>query len=150
MMKPAVYHALNRLLTVLERSLPMYLSYATPWTHTGDEKALAALAHIVADQKLLAERVAQLVLELGPIDIGEFPIAFLDMHDLSLDFLLGRLVEYQKKDVAALQQWVEDLQSDRRAAAAAEEALGAARGQLETLQELQAELGKSPSTWSAT
>jgi hypothetical protein len=150
MTKHRVYHALNRLLTVLERSLPMYLSYASPWTRRGDEKAVQALEHIVAEQKRLAERASELVLEHGPIDMAEFPIEFLDMHDLSLDFLLSKLVEYQKRDVTALEQCAADLQSDRRAAAVAEEALGAARGQLETLEELRAELGASPSTWSTT
>jgi hypothetical protein len=145
--KPAIYNALNRLLTILERSLPMYLSYAAPWTRQGDEKAVRALEYIVDEQERLAARVAELVLELGPVNVGEYPFEFYDMHDLSLDYLLSRLVEFQKKDVAAIERTVDELQSDRRAAAAAEEALGAARGQLETLEELAAELGKSSSTW---
>lgn len=142
----SIYNALNRLLTILERSLPMYLSYAMPWTHKSNEKAVIALGHIVAEQKQLAARVAELVLEVGPMDLGEYPVEFYDTHDLSLDYLLTRLVVYQKRDVAALERCVEALQSDRRAAALAEEALGAARGHLETLEELAAELGKPSPT----
>ncbi|MGD9721128.1 MAG: hypothetical protein AB7O59_03620 [Pirellulales bacterium] len=141
------YNALNRLLTILERSLSMYLSYASPWLQTGDEKAVTALSHIVDEQKRLAARVAELVLERGPMDLGEYPHEFYDLHDLSLDFLLNKLVEYQKRDVAALEKSVEELQSDRAAASVAEEALGAARGHLETLEELAAELGNSSSRW---
>lgn len=136
MTKLGTYHALNRLLTILYRSLPLYLDYACPWTHRGDEKAVATLRNIVADQKQLSTRVAQAVLALGPTEIGEFPIEFLDMHDLSLDFLVKKLIEYQKKDIAALERCAAELAADRKAAALAEEALGAARGHLESLEEL--------------
>jgi ferritin-like protein len=147
MIKVGTHHVLNRLLTVLHRSLPMYLTYASPWTQRGDEQALATLRHIVEDQKQLANRVAQYILQNhGPIEIGEYPIEFLDTHDLSLDFLLTKLVEYQKKDIAALERCVAQLQSDRQAAALAEEALGAARGHLESLQDLADRLAKSSST----
>jgi hypothetical protein len=137
-----VYRALNRLLTILERSLPFYLSYTSPWTRERDEKATVALARIVEQQQELTARVAELVLEMGPMNLGEYPIEFYDLHDLSLEFLLGKLVEYQRKDIAALEKVVLKLQPDRRAAALAEEALGMARGHLETLEELAAESGK--------
>jgi hypothetical protein len=136
MTKLGTYRALNRLLTILYRSLPMYLDYACPWTRRGDEKALATLRNIVTDQKQLSTRVAQAVMEIGPTEIGEFPIEFLDMHDLSLDFLVKKLIEYQKKDIAALEQCAADLSAERKAAALAEEAMGAARGHLESLEEL--------------
>ena len=136
MSKQGVYQTLNRLLTVIERSLPLYLSYTTPWTREGDDKATAALKHIVADQQQLAGRIADVILEMGPIDLGEYPIEFYDLHDLSLEFLLTKLVEYQKKSVAKLERIAPELQEDRVAGALAEEALGAARGHLETLEEL--------------
>jgi len=145
--KPHIYDALNRLLTILERSLPMYLSYASPWVRNGDETAVSALRNIVEEQKQLAARVAELVLERGPMNVGEYPVECYDMHDLSLDYLLSRLVEYQQRDVSALARCVEELQSDRPSATVAEEALGAARGHLEILKELAAALGDSSSTW---
>jgi hypothetical protein len=135
MSKQSTHRALNRLLTVLERSLPMYLSYARPWTHPGDEKAVKTLKHIVEDQQQMAERVGQAVLDLGPIELGEYPIEFYDWHDLSLDFLLSKLVICQKRDIARIESCVSELQADRAAAALAEEALGAARGHLEALEE---------------
>ena len=140
MSKQGVYQALNRLLTVIERSLPLYLSYTTPWTREGDDKATAALKHIVADQQQLAGRIADVILEMGPIDLGEYPIEFYDLHDLSLEFLLTKLVEYQKKSVAKLERLAPELQEDRVAGALGEEALGAARGHLETLEELVSKL----------
>lgn len=141
-----IYQALNRLLTVLYRSLPMYLTYASPWINRGDERAVAALKHIVEDQKQMATRVAQCIMQHhGPIELGEYAIEFLDMHDLSLDFLLTMLVEYQKRDVATIEQCVAALHADRQAAQLAEEALGAARGHLETLEELAGQLSKTNS-----
>ncbi|MBI3836741.1 MAG: hypothetical protein HY288_02240 [Planctomycetia bacterium] len=137
MSKLGTYQALNRLLTILYRSLPMYLTYAHPWTHRGEEKALTNLRHIADDQKQMAGRIARHILDHhGPIETGEYPIDFLDMHDLSLDFLITRLVQCQKNDVAAIEQCVAELRADRQAGVLAEEALGAARGQLEALEEL--------------
>jgi hypothetical protein len=129
--------ALNRLLTILYRSLPMYLTDACPWTQRADDKAVAALRHIVEAQKQLSNRVAEYILaHYGPIQLGEFPLDFPDTHDLSLDYLIGKLVQCQRQDVAALEQCVADLAADRAAATLAEEALGAARGHLETLEDL--------------
>jgi hypothetical protein len=146
MSKLGTYQALNRLLTILYRSLPMYLTYAHPWTHRGDEKALAILRHIADEQQQMASRIAQHILDHhGPIETGEYPIDFLDMHDLSLDFLITRLVQFQKNDVAAIEQCVAQLKADRQSAALAEEALGASRAQLETLEELAEQFSKSVS-----
>ncbi len=136
------YQTLNRLLTIIYRSLPMYLTFACPWTHRGDEKAVATLGHIVEDQKQLANRVAEYILKTGPIDMGEYPLDFPDTHDLGLDYLIVKLVNCQKDDVAALEQCVADIKNDREAAALAEEALGSARGHLESLEELAGHLTK--------
>ena len=61
---------------------------------------------------------------------------FTDTHDLSLDYLLGKLAFYQKQDIAAIEQCVPDLAGDPQGRALAEEALGTARGHLESLEEL--------------
>ncbi len=145
--KRAVHLALNQLLTVLERSLPTYLSYAAPWTRTGDQRAVEALQRIVTQQQQLANRVAELVLELGPTNVGDYPVEYYDMHDLALDYLLRKLVEYQKRDIGKVERIVEKLQIHRPAAVVAEETLGMLRAQLETLEELADELGASKVTW---
>jgi hypothetical protein len=144
MTKIGTHQALNRLLTIVYRSLPMYLAHACPWIGRGDEKAVAALGHIVEDQKRLSNRIAGYILEThGTIETGEYPIDFLDTHDLSLDYLITKLVGCQKDDVAAIERCAADLAGDREAAALAEEALGAARGQLETLEELAGQVAKT-------
>jgi hypothetical protein len=142
------YDALNRLLTVLYRSLPMYLAYASPWTHRGDERAVETLQQIGDDQRQLSTRIAQHIMDhYGPIELGDYPLDFPDTHDLAFDYLLAKLLACQKADVAAIEDCVSKLRDDRTAAALAEEALGSARGHLETLDELASQAAKDGATW---
>jgi hypothetical protein len=151
MSKAEHYDALNRLLTVLYRSLPMYLTYASPWTHRGDQRALEVLKQIAHDEEQLATRVAEHVIErYGRVELGEFPLDFPDTHDLALDYLFGKAVACQRSDVEKIERIVTELRSDPQAAALAEEALGAARGHLETLEELAAETAKHGVSWAKT
>ena len=145
MTKQGTYHALNRLLTILYRSLPMYLTFACPWTRRGDEKAVAVLRNVVEDQKQLAARVAEYIMRVGPVEMGEYPADFPDTHDLALDYLVVKLIQCQKNDVQAIEECVAQLTDDRKAAALAEEALGAARGHLESLEELVAHPARNAS-----
>lgn len=123
---------LNRLLQIHYRSLPMYLSSARPWVPHGHEKAAAALDLIVADQTRMVENISNELLNVGgDIDLGEFPMTYTDLHDLSVDYVLGELVEAQRRDVAAIEECVAELGGDPLA----QEALGAAKGHLESLEE---------------
>ena len=130
--------ALNRLLTILSRSFPMYLTYAPPWSPRGDEdQALVALRHIVADEEALCERIAETILDLGgQINVGEFPMQYTDLHDLSVDFVVRLARDYQKQDIAAIERCVDDLRLAPVAKALAQEAIGMAKGHLESLEEL--------------
>lgn len=143
------YQALNRLLTILYRSLPMYLTNTSPWTRPGDEGAIETLRQIVEDQDRLATRVAQFIVDgYGRVELGPFPLDFPDTNDLAFDFLIGKLVACQKNDVAALEQCVAALQGEREASQLAEEALGSARAHLETLERLAAEIAKQGIRWA--
>jgi hypothetical protein len=127
---------LNRLLQIHYRSLPMYLASAKPWVPRGHEKAAETLDLVVADQKRMIEKITEALLDLGAdIKLGEFPMLYTDMHDLSVDYLLTELVESQRQDVAAIEGCVADSAGDPLA----QEALGAAKGHLESLEEAVAE-----------
>ena len=129
--------ALRRLLVILNRSLPMYLASAAPWTHLGDELAVQLLGHIVADQERYLQKIVEMLLDRRvTLDFGDFPMAFTDTHDLSLDYLVSELIYYQKQDVAAIQDCLADLAMDLPARALAEEILGNAVGHLQSLEEL--------------
>jgi bacterioferritin (cytochrome b1) len=128
---------LNRLLTLEYRSLPMYLCDATPWTNAGDEKATATLAHIVIDQKAMAARLAEMILDLGgTVETGEYPMEYTDTHFLSLDYLLKEILQYQQIVVREIEFLVDRLSADRRARDLALEVLGSERAHLESLEAL--------------
>ena len=61
---------------------------------------------------------------------------FLDLHFLSLDFLLQRLIENQQQEVDAIARLAAELDGDPVANDLTQEALGAAKGYLESLTEL--------------
>lgn len=126
---------LNRLLAIHYRSLPMYLSNTTPWTRRGDEKAAETLSRIAADQKGMVDRFSQMVLDADAApDLGsgrDFTI----MNDLSLSYLLTRVIEHQQQDIVAIQQCVAGLGNDApEAKSLAEAALGMAKRHLESLE----------------
>lgn len=128
---------LNRVLSILARSFPMYLKFARPYRHSGDEQSMETLEHVVADQEAMVERIATFIYdsESDPPNLGEFPMEYTDVHDLGLDYLLKMAVDYQRRDVADLEDCAARLRMAPTAKALAEEALGAAKGHLESLEE---------------
>jgi hypothetical protein len=135
--RPDPIDVLSRLFQIVNRSLPMYLIGAEPWTRPGDEPAAKALADIVADQKLYAGRVAEAILrERGRVDGGDFPMEFTELNMLSLDFLLGEMIRRQKLDIAAIERYVAELSGNLPYQVIAEEVLGNGRGHLDMLEEL--------------
>ena len=132
--------SLNRLLAIVYRSFPTYLADASPWTHEGDERAAETLKNIVFDQQASALRIVELILQLGGrFEPGEYPMEYTDTHFLSLDFLLKELLRYQRRDVAAIERIVAELEGHREARELAEETLGAERAHLEAIEALVAQ-----------
>jgi hypothetical protein len=138
-MKSATHHRdiLNRLLAIEYRSLPMYLLWACPHRTAGDEQAWKTIQSIVDDQKAMSTRIAELIADRSwRVDLGDFPITFTGSHDLDLDYLVRRLVDWQKGTVASIQECYTALADDPVAQAVADEALGEAKGHLESLEEI--------------
>lgn len=149
MSNPGTYQALNRLLTTLYRSLPMYLTDASPWMRQADADAVAAVRRIVDDQQQLSTRIAEYIIDhYGGVQLGDYPLDFPDTNNLAFDYLISRLVTCQQGDVATLEECVAALASQGEAASLAEEALGSARAHLETLEELADQLAKQGASWS--
>ena len=85
----------------------------------------------------IADQLGEMILNNGgEVLPGEFPIEFTGLHDLSAAYLLGIIIDHQEKDIAAIQDCVNQLEADPFAQALAEESLGAAKGHLDSLQEL--------------
>lgn len=137
MNQPSTIDILNRLLVLHDKSLPMYLGYAAPWTIGNDAAAKEVLALIVADQKLMVDRIGKEIIEEGgAASHGRFPLIYTGWHDLSFDFLVKKMIGCQKQDIAAIEDCIAKLAHAPAAKALAEESLGAAKGHLESLQEL--------------
>ena len=137
---------LNRLLTIHYRSLAMYLVWACPYRRHEDEHAWQVVLQVVEDQKTLCTRIVELISERNwRMDYGDFPITFTGSHDLSLAYLVRRLVDYERGTIAALQECCQQLADDPVAQGLAEECLGMAKGHLESLEELLT-ARQSPST----
>jgi hypothetical protein len=133
---------LNRVLAILERSFPQYLQYARPYIPAGRQDVVETIAEIVACQKSLADRVSRMIVDSGALpDTGKFPIEFTDTHDLSIDYLIDEAIGYQKQDIAGLTECADALNLSPAAQALAAEALGMAKGHLESLEELRTDPG---------
>jgi len=129
--------ALNRLYAMFNRSLATYLSYAPPWMNASGKEAAETLGHIVDDHKATVDRLGKTILDLGgDVDPGKFPMTFTGLHDLTIDYLIGLLIDHQKIDIAGIEECVDHLNLAPMAKAIAEETLGAAKGHLDSLEEL--------------
>lgn len=132
--------ALNQLLQLHYRSLPMYMRHAEPWARQGSAEQIATVRDILAEHERIAGICADWIQRRGgTIELGEFPMEFTDMHDLSLDFLIRELIGYQRQMIADIESLLESLSIDPPVRSLAQEALGAARGHLKSLEEIQSE-----------
>ncbi len=128
---------LNRALAIIEGSFPQYLRYARPYIPEGRENIMETIEEIASGQDALAERFSQQIFESGALpEHGQFAIEFTDTHDLDIDFLIRDAIGYQKQDIDGLQECVDSLRLAPAAQSLAAEALGMAKGQLESLEEL--------------
>lgn len=132
-----IVHILNRVLAVLSKSFPQYILFSRPYIPRSRQQVLDTFEEIAADQTMLAERISQCVFDAGGLaQMGAFPMEFTDTHDLSVDHLLREAIRYQHEDIANLQQCRDELTGAATAHALAEEAVGMAKGHLESLEEL--------------
>ena len=126
---------LNQLLALHSSSLPMYFTSAPPHRLFGDEKAWEAIEHIISDQKLMIDKIADKVETLdGTPNRGEFPMEFTAMHDLGMQYLLQRALERQQNENSTMER-LADLTDDESAKALCQEALGAGKAHVESLEE---------------
>lgn len=133
---------LNRLLTLHHRCFAQYLAEVGRWRAPGafDDEADRAFRAVVMDHQSNARRAAAAVVAAGgAIDCGPFPMEFTDKNDLASDYLLGEVIESERRDAAVIEQILRLLPAGAaEARELAEESLGAAKAHIETLQGLAA------------
>ena len=129
--------ALNEILVILHRSLPVYLSHAVPWVAYGNEEAHRVLARIVTEKEAGVHRLTELlVARRYTINRGEFPMDYTSLHDVSLDFLIKHLIRDQRQEVQRIEYCERRLAGDREGRVLAAEVLDTAQRHLRWLETL--------------
>lgn len=130
------FQILNRIAALHHRSLPTYLTYARPWVKAGSEDRAAIIDDIAADHHDLVERILRVLeAEDRPIALGDFPMAYTDLNDLSLDFILQELTHYERRLLNTLEDIATWVDRDSDAFLLVNMAIGLAIGHLENLAE---------------
>jgi len=127
---------LNRIAALHHRSLPTYLTYARPWVRSGSESKAGIIEDIAADHHDLVQRILR-VLEADdrPVSLGDFPMAYTDLNDLSLDFILRELARYERRLLKTLEEMATWIDRDQSSYLLVNMAIGMAIGHLENLAE---------------
>lgn len=132
-----VVETLNQILPRVARSLAVYLADAPPWLSDRQHRLGTVLAAVAADQRHYADRLAGLILQHGgQPDLGRFPMAFSDLHDLAADHVLARLACQQQADLAAVTRLAQQLPEGSAARELADEIRGNLQAHLDILEAL--------------
>lgn len=127
----------TQLIALHARSLPVYLADAAPFAATKHEHAKDVVNMIAADQMMTVDKLADYKVERNQaVSTGYFPIEFTGFHDLSINYLLSELVRRQESEISTIDAICDKLKDAPSIRPLAEESLGAAKGHLESLQEL--------------
>ena len=125
---------LNRLVGLLNRSLPAYLRDARPWSYPGREQALETLLEVGNQQVETADRLSRWILEnYGTPDSGDFPLNFTSYTDLSVDYLLRESLRRQETIIRKIEAELNELGMTPHAQALVQEALGEAKAHRDML-----------------
>jgi hypothetical protein len=128
--------ALPQLVAILETSPVMYVADSGIWSYPGDEDLKLALADIVGDQRNVAERAAAVLAEreVAPPQTG-YPLSYTAWHDLDLVYLLPRLIEGMRRQVAAIDVLVAARPDDATAMELAAQAKATTLGHIDVLEQ---------------
>lgn len=122
----------------------MYMLDAGSWQSDAprEHELVRAMHDIVVGQKELSQRIATTIMDLGgTVSPGPFPMEFTDMNFLALDFMAREVLELQRRDIGEIEGVVRSVAGEPEAKAIAQEALGSAKANIETLEGL---LAKQP------
>lgn len=132
---------LNRVLARVYRSLLQYAVDCWPWSTATDTLAVEpaeqkSIESMVKGQQESVTRLADLITQRGDVaDFGSFPDNS-EMHYVSLDYLLGKLIADEQDLVADLQGALAELGHDAEAAALVSHVLAAETRNVARLRDL--------------
>jgi hypothetical protein len=119
------------------RSMLQYVGEAYPWASEEERPLLAKLREIVEDEERTTEDLARFLRRrrVALPYLGAYPEAFSTINYVSLDYLLPRLLDYQRKAIAALERDLAQVH-DTDIKSEVENLLGVNRRHLEALEQL--------------
>jgi hypothetical protein len=119
------------------RSLLQYVSEAFPWVSAGTDGALTELRRLTAEERDAVGALTRFLARRRHTVpyLGAYPMAFTTMNYVSLGHLLPRLLEHQRRALAALEADRQAL-TDAEARAEVDKVLEMKRKHLQTLEAL--------------
>lgn len=139
--------ALAHLVAVMESSPAMYLADSGIWSYPGDESLKLALADVVSGQRGIIDRAAGILAEREvAVPQTGYPLAYTAWHDLDLAFLLPRVIERMKGQIASLEAILVSGTSDAAALELAREAIASTRSHIDVLDQQAARLRRAPAS----
>jgi hypothetical protein len=93
------------------RSLLQYVGESFPWATADKSEALDRLHRLVVEEQAAAGEVARFLqrrhVTVPPL--APYPMDFTSLAFVSLDYLLPRLIEHQRRNIAQLERDLRDL-----------------------------------------
>lgn len=132
------------------RSLLQYISEAFPWTTANEQNALNQLQMLIAEERDAVAGLSNFLAKrrIAPPYLGAYPMTFTNINYASLEYILPRLVTYQRQAVARLEQDLRQI-VDPAAREQVEKILAMKRDHLLKLEELARSVTK-PETAAST
>ena len=137
---------LNHVLARVYRCLLQYAQECWPWTTATETPGVEppeqkAVEQMSARQRDFVARLVDLLLRRGAaVDFGSFP-DFSEMHYVSLDYLLGKLIADEQKLISELEAAHTTLESDATARGLVSELLASEKENLVRLRGMAAKAG---------
>ena len=95
---------LNAVLIRLHRCLLQYVEECWPWSGQGQSGERLAVQGLAREQQHFVGGLVDLLSSRGwPIDFGNYPTDFTDLHYVGLDYLLGRIADDEQTLVAFIE-----------------------------------------------
>jgi hypothetical protein len=131
---------LIRIFDIIQPSPAMFLADCGLWSYPGPEEIRLALADLVADQRNLLDRAANVLDEREqPRPRGAYPITFTSLHDVNLQHILPRVIANLEQQCSVLQE-VAATPNDAAAVDFGTDALRSVRQHLDVLKDVRAKL----------
>ena len=126
---------LKSLLVDLGRSLLQYAAECWPWAGSEHDTRLIALAE--RQQQSIGSLVRLIASRTNEIDFGTYPTEYTDLHYLTTETLVERLIGNQKSLISAIQDARTSLNGDSAASELVSQISANETGILEELESMQ-------------